>query len=282
MISSVTVTGAELFYTTRGGEGTGPVCLIPSAIGTRPYEAQMVSPLGDRLRLVFVDLRGAGRSTGDPADLTFDVLAEDLEAIRRAVGAPRVVVLGHSILGMLAVEYARRCPDTVSHAVVVGTPPNGDMRALLSQSAAFFEADASDQRKQLLKQSMAALPPAAGMDRTVLAQTPMRFFDPRADATATVAEAVARPQFLAHVMGRLARGWDVTAGAPALRVPLLVAHGRWDYTVPHTMWDGALGRLREAGADATFRLFEKSGHQPFFEEPERFTAVLTDWMAGAR
>ena len=30
---------------------------------------------------------------------------------------------------------------------------------------------------------------------------------------------------------------------------------------------------------ATFELFEKSGHQPFFEEPDRFATAVTDWFA---
>ncbi|WP_437622988.1 alpha/beta fold hydrolase [Sorangium sp. So ce1151] len=34
--------------------------------------------------------------------------------------------------------------------------------------------------------------------------------------------------------------------------------------------------------DATLHLFEQSGHQPFFEEPERFAAAVTDWMSRQR
>ncbi len=118
----VTVDGAELFYSARG---SGPPCLVPSSIGTRPYERLMPEALSDRLRLVFVDLRGGGRSTGDPGQLTFDVLAADLEAIRADLGLPQVAVLGHSILGILAIEYAQRCPEHVSHVIAVGTPPPG-------------------------------------------------------------------------------------------------------------------------------------------------------------
>ena len=46
--------------------------------------------------------------------------------------------------------------------------------------------------------------------------------------------------------------------------------------MPYVVWDGIPPTL----PNATFRIFERSGHQPFFEEPERFTAVLTRWMAG--
>ena len=86
-------------------------CLVLSMIGTDPYERLMPEALDDFLQLVFVDLRGGGKSTGDPDDLTFDLVADDLDAIRRALGVERVAVLGHSILGVLAIEYAVAGPS---------------------------------------------------------------------------------------------------------------------------------------------------------------------------
>ena len=68
---TVSVNGAELFYSTRGN---GPACLVLSGIGTKPYERMTPPQLSDRFRLVYVDLRGSGQSTGEPTDLTFDVL----------------------------------------------------------------------------------------------------------------------------------------------------------------------------------------------------------------
>ena len=126
----VSVDDAQLFFTTRG---RGPTCLVLCSLGTRIYERQLPAALDDHLTLVFVDLRGSGRSTGDPAALTFDRLATDLETVRSALGVERVMVLGHSILGMLAFEYARRRPTSVSRVVTIGTPPSGDMHALIAK-----------------------------------------------------------------------------------------------------------------------------------------------------
>jgi pimeloyl-ACP methyl ester carboxylesterase len=148
----VVVDGAELSYSTRGN---GPACLVLSTIGTKPYERMTCSQPSDRLGLVNVDLRGGGRSTGDQTDLTFDVLAADLEAIRADLGVKRIAVLGHSILGVLAIEYGRRCPASVSHVIAVGTPPRSDMAWLSAKSASFFEEDASEDRKRLLRDNLA-------------------------------------------------------------------------------------------------------------------------------
>lgn len=268
----VSVNGAELFCSTRGH---GPACLVPSGIGTRPYELQTPPELSDRFTLVYVDLRGSGQSTGEPADLTFDLLAEDLEAVRTALGVERIAILGHSILGMLAIEYGRRRPESVSHVITAGTPPHGDMARIAAEAKAFFERDASADRKRRLRDNMAGQSSDASMRQFLLAQGPMRFFDAGFDATPHLEAAIARPQLLGHVMSTLAPGWDVTADPGSLTVPLFLAHGRHDYVVPWLLWDGIPARL----PDATFQLFERSGHQPFFEEPDRFATALADWMA---
>ena len=66
---AVSVPGAELHYSTIGN---GPPCLVLSGIGTRPYERLTRPELRDRLQLVYLDLRGSGRSTGVPTDLTLE------------------------------------------------------------------------------------------------------------------------------------------------------------------------------------------------------------------
>jgi len=262
--------GAELNCVTRG---RGPVCLVLTTIGTRPYERQLPAALDDRFTLAFVDVRGSGRSTGAAADLTFDVLAEDLEAVRAALGAARVAVLGHSIVGMLAAEYARRRPEEVSHAILVGTPPRGDMAALVAASTAFFQERGSDERKRILQENLARLPPGTPPAEAVYAQTPLRFFDARTDARPLFEGAETRPEILLHLMRTLGPTWDVTAGAP-LRAPLYVALGRHDYVVPHVLWDEVAPRL----PTATLQIFERSGHQPFVEEPALFAAAVTRWF----
>jgi proline iminopeptidase len=261
----------SLFCTVRGA---GPHCLVLSAIGTRPYERMTPAPLTDHLTLIHVDVRGSGRSTGRAADLDFDVLASDLEAVRAALGIEHVAVLGHSILGILALEYARRRPERVSHAILVGTPPRGDMGWLAAEASRYFEEHAPEERKAVLRRNLADLPPGATPGQAMLARTPQRFFDPTFDAAPLFAESEFRPELMGHVMGTLTPEWDVVHDADTLRVPVLIALGRHDYTVPCTVWDEAAARLPKA----TVRIFERSGHQPFFEEPERFAAAVVEWM----
>jgi proline iminopeptidase len=267
----VSVKGADLYYSMRG---KGPVCLVLSSIGTPPYEFQMPVSLCDRLTLAIVALRGSGESTGEFSDLTFDVLTSDLEAIRHHIGADRVSVLGHSILGVLAIEYGRRCPVEVSHVIAVGTPPKADMRWLSAKSMAYFEKHASEERKQMLSENMAKLSPDTDPSQAILAQTPMRFFDARFDAKPTLANAIVKPHIFPHLLGPLTADWDVTVDSDSLRSPIFIAQGLHDYIVPHVLWDG----IAQSLPAATLRVFERSGHQPFFEEPDYFTESVLGWM----
>jgi proline iminopeptidase len=268
----VSVDGADVFYTTRG---TGVPCIVPCILGTSVYERLTPSPLTDHFQFVYVDMRGAGRSTGDPADLTFDVLANDLDAVRADLGLTRVAVLGYSIMGAAALEYGRRYPETVSHVIMAGTPPTGDLQAMVAASRAFFAADGSEERKAILQENMARLSPDTPPTQAVFAQTPMRFFDPRFDAASLFAGSVFNPRVFEHFLGTLTARWTILAGLESLRVPVLLAHGRYDYTVPFTMWDGIVDKV----PNAYLHLFERSGHQTFFEEPVRFAEVVLAWMA---
>jgi proline iminopeptidase len=268
----VQVKDAELYCSTRG---EGPVCLVLSGIGTKPYERQIPEALGDHLKLVFVDLRGSGRSTGDPTSLTFDVLAADLEAIRTELGVERVAVLGHSVLGILAIEYGRLCPRTVSHVVAVGAPTHGDITRLAKKTSDFFAEHASEERKRILEENLEKLPEGAPWIDGFFAQTPVRFFDPNFDVAPLFAELDFKPELLAHLMWAIVPKWDVRDVAASLHVPTLLAHGRHDYTVPWMHWQG----IPPLFPNATLEIFERSGHQPFVEEPERFASEVTDWMA---
>ena len=268
----VSVNGAAVYYTTSG---SGVPCIVPCILGTSVYERLTPSPLTDHFQFIYVDVRGTGRSTGDPADLTFDVLSSDLEAIRADLGLLRVAVLGYSIMGAAALEYGRRYPETVSHVIMAGTPPTGDLQAMASASAAFFDADGSEERKAILRENMARLPPDTPPSQAVFAQTPMRFFDPRFDAASLFAGSMFNPRLFDHLFGTLTARWTILDGLESLHVPVLLAHGRFDYVVPFTMWDGIVVKV----PNMRLHLFERSGHQPFFEEPGRFAEVVLAWMA---
>ena len=70
------------------------------------------SPLAERMQVIYVDHRGQGRSArGLKETYTLDNNVDDLEALRQHLGLDKVVVIGVSYGGMVALTYAARYPE---------------------------------------------------------------------------------------------------------------------------------------------------------------------------
>ncbi len=69
------------------------------------------------------DLRGHGLSPATPTGYRLDDQADDLEAVRRALGLERVTVLGYSYGGHVATRWAMRHGEQAAGLVVIDTPP---------------------------------------------------------------------------------------------------------------------------------------------------------------
>ena len=67
----------------------------------------------DGFHVYIYDMVGRGRSArlADPRDYTLERDVSDLEAIRKEIGAERVVLIGHSYGGTLAAAYAASHPS---------------------------------------------------------------------------------------------------------------------------------------------------------------------------
>jgi lipase len=97
-------------------------------------------------RIVAPDLRGRGRSRGLPGPYGMDRHAADMATVLDALGCRRVVVVGHSMGGFVAVALAAHRPDLVSRLVLVdgglpldrrdAPPPPGGIDATLGPAAA--------------------------------------------------------------------------------------------------------------------------------------------------
>src|SRR5512146_2839416 len=76
----------------------------------------------DEFTLVYYDHRCNGRSVGVPvSSMTWENLTADADALRGYLGFERWAVLGHSFGGHVALEYALRYPDRLTHLVLLDT-----------------------------------------------------------------------------------------------------------------------------------------------------------------
>jgi class 3 adenylate cyclase len=72
----------------------------------------------ERKRLIRYDGRGSGLSERNVADYSFDAHMRDLQAVVECLGVRRLVLLGPVNAGPIAIAYAARHPEAVSHLVL--------------------------------------------------------------------------------------------------------------------------------------------------------------------
>jgi proline iminopeptidase len=274
----VDVEGASLPYRI---EGHGPPCLVLGSVAF--YTRAFSQALREHLELVFIDLRHfvPADSGPVPSQLSIDTYADDLERVRTTLGLGDVVVIGHSVHSFIALEYARRYPAHVRGVVAIGGVP--------STSEAEYEAafeqlwqTASEQRKTLRAEKQAelasepneALSPGQHFVREYVARGPMWWHDPTYDAT-WLWEGVEFNWPVFERLGGLFDLYDPAQGPGQITAPVLIAHGLFDYPNPHPLWEAHRHKL----ARHTLVFFEKSGHTPQLEEPERFDETLLRWVA---
>jgi len=81
--------------------------------------------IASRRRLIRHDTRGGGMSDWNPKELSLDRMVEDLEAVVDTLGLSRFPLLGTSQGGPIAIEYALRHPEKVTHLVLHGAYARG-------------------------------------------------------------------------------------------------------------------------------------------------------------
>jgi proline iminopeptidase len=101
--------------------------------------------LADSFRLIYYDQRGRGKSADrvQPEDVTIESEMGDLDAVRESFQLRSAAILGHSWGAVLALEYATRHPERVSHLVLMNPAPvsHDDFLLLRKQRAEKMGAD---------------------------------------------------------------------------------------------------------------------------------------------
>jgi predicted alpha/beta-fold hydrolase len=122
------VGGVRLWYRVAGQRTGAPVIVLHGGPGEGSQTfARFAGPaLEARLRMVYLDQRGSGRSDRPKQARYYSMklLVDDIEALRRKLGAPRIDLIGHSFGTILALEYGARYPEHVAHIVLAGAVPD--------------------------------------------------------------------------------------------------------------------------------------------------------------
>jgi proline iminopeptidase len=118
----VDANGVMIYYKAIG-MGDALVCLHGGPGASHDYLLPHLLPLARTNKLVFIDERGSGRSSGleDASGYTVENMVEDVEAVRTALNLGKINLLGHSYGGVLAQAYALKYQQNLSHLILCST-----------------------------------------------------------------------------------------------------------------------------------------------------------------
>lgn len=118
--------GVKLFVRIAG-EGR-PCVFVHGGPGSTAYyfEQMQAAPLIEqKLKMVYFDQRGAGRSASAPnGDYSLGRMIRDIEELKTALGYKQWEVMGHSFAGILITNYARQYPASVSSLMLINVTVN--------------------------------------------------------------------------------------------------------------------------------------------------------------
>lgn len=222
---------------------------------------------GQEFSVVTYDQRGVGGSTAPPADPSDYALmdyVEDLEAVRRAVGADQVHLLGHSWGGIVAMHYAAVYPERVRSLILMGSgsPTWDGMMAAMARI--------TQRVRELQKQGVLPDPLPPGADFAAYFSDPsFPVNHPDENAEQTEFHSTVYELTLAAI-----EGFDLTAEVGRLDHRVLVLFGK-DDPAGMPLVEETLAALRSADVD--YFLLQRCGH--FWQEcPDEFFSHLRAFL----
>jgi 3-oxoadipate enol-lactonase len=260
MTAAAEASGVRIAWERRG---SGEPLLLIHGLGYARWGWEPVADsLAERHEVVLFDNRGIGESDAPPGLYSVRMLAEDAVAVLDAAGLERAHVLGTSLGGMVALQLALDWPERVDRLVLVCTTPGGKAAVPMPE------------RTTRLLEEAPGLPAEVALRRFV-----ENAFGPHPD-TELVERilkhrlATAQPPAAWTAQAAAGASFDVWDRVPELRMPTLVLTGDEDAVVDPRNSDLLATRI----PGARLETFPGAGHLFFWEQPERFVEVVTEFL----
>lgn len=257
--------------------GTGPVLVLVHGITGRAEQWDAVIPhLAERFTVVAPDLLGHGRSAKPRGDYSLGAFASGIRDLLIALGHDRATVVGHSLGGGIAMQFAYQFPDRAERLVLVSSGGLGhEVHALLRAATL----PGSELVLPLIasRHTHAAGAAIAGL----LGRVGLRAGPDIAELArgyASLVDADARAAFLHSLRAVIDHGGQRVSATDRLylaaELPSMIVWGRRDPLIPvrHA------GTAHRAMPGSRLEVFDEAGHFPQLSEPVRFARTLTAFM----
>ena len=257
-----------------------PLLLMHGGPGADHWSLLPFRRCADRLTLVFYDHRCNGRSQGPPvSSMTWENLTADADALRQRLGFDRWAVLGHSFGGHVALEYALRYPDSLSHLVLLDT--GGDSWWSQENAAEILAKRGYGPRTVKLVRRFFNGQIAPNEMFPSLMRFGSAYYHRHSHVVLARQlvhgewRAKMRPEALIFAGRELLKGWTVMDRLGEIKVPTLVLAGRDDFLFPPEHQAALAARI----PNARLQIIERAGHNAHDERPTEVLAAITDFIA---
>ena len=270
-------TDSSIYYEQIGTDIGVPLLLLHGGPGFnhKTFKVSSIWPeLGNARPIIFYDQRGTGKSSiieiDDPCTLADQL--RDIEALRKHLKHDQIDLLGHSWGGFLGMAYTAKYPEQVRRLTLVDSAPPQlneivvffehffpELVAKQNEVASAMEMGDEEARLSYIKHYLAMLCYSTEKRDVWLSQV-----DPK--------------DFRFHVNQKVvqdARRFDLNPEVKKFQQPTLVITGRYDINASPSI----SYKIYKSIPNSRFEVFEKSGHLPFFEEPDKFLQVVDDFLS---
>jgi len=257
------------------GEGP-PVVLIHGVTGNCGQWGTVAPLLSQRFSVIAPDLLGHGRSAKPRGDYSLGAYASGIRDLIVAMGHDKATVVGHSLGGGIAMQFAYQFPERCERLVLVSSGGLGDevhpmlRAATLPGSELVLPLIAGPGVRaagEFVGGLLGRIGLQLGSDLTEMAR-----------GYGSLADGDARRAFV-HTLRSVIdpMGQRVNASDRlylAADIPALIVWGRRDPVIPVSH----AGTAERGMPGARLEIFEGSGHFPHVDHPDRFATLLTDFI----
>ncbi len=252
----------------NGGPGLSHVYMIQNDVWTRR--------IAEHRQVIFYDQRGTGasRKLRPGAEQTMAAQVADLEAVRASLHADKVDLIGDSYGGLLASAYAAAHPEHV-HALILSDSAAPGLPKLHPRLEEVFPDIIAQTKEQVEKLHGQDNADAKAADLDLRAHFRMIFYSQElCDRYLANVPDLGFAPATGDAVSKAIANLDLTAQMARFHFPTLVLQGRFDLNVtPDVSWTVA---HTIPGAQLVW--FEKSGHLPYYEEPDKYATVVNQFL----
>ncbi len=262
-----TVNGVNIAFRVQG-EGPPLVLVMGYRLGSAAWPVSFIEALGRQFSVITLDNRGTGQSEKPVGGYAIANMARDLAGLLDQLEMPRAHILGYSMGGAIAQEFARQFPERVSSLVLCATMCGGPraIYAPLPVARVMRELDGLEPEEIARRIWKVTYSPGYLETNRGLAEDQMR----REIAAPT-------PLHAADLQFQAFAEFDCSRAVPDIQSPTLVLTGELDQLI--SPQNSRL--LANLIPGARLVVIPSCGHRLMWEATDECVAIVTEFLTGA-